>query len=467
MCSLFQKAAALALLVTLGACGGSSSDTAPEPGMGKMTLLITDAETDRFDEILVTIDEVVLIPAGNDGQQQVLRDEAVTVNLRDLEDFSEFLASEDVEAGTYEKLRLVVDSIELNDLDENGNILENRIVDMPSGKVDLNPRQAFVVNDGDESVVMIDFDADNSFKVVETGAGGLKFRPVVFIQIIGDGDDESPGRLIRQHGQVTSLDMEGSRFELCNLEMTSAEDSGLPGDDECPDVIFDGGTSVFTDGTSPATSEDLVENSEVTVIGHVDNGPDGLQITAIIIVIGALDSVEEITGTVATTVSAENTFDLTTEADDGTEEVITVTLQTDARIFERQGGTILTASDLEVGAMVRAFGTGDAGAFTAIAVSVIDDDSSTLPEQVAGSISSIDGDTLSVSEEDNGVVTEVCVQLQEDTMIQISTDGELVEEGTVADLEVGVDVEVEGPADAEGCIMAELIIIEGAEEDQA
>lgn len=465
MSRIFQAFAAMALVLTLAACGGgsggSSDSSDPEPETGTMTLFLTDAETDRFDEILVTIDEVVLIPAGDDGQQQVLRDESVTVNLRDLEDFSEFFAREDVEAGTYEKLRLVVDSIELNDLDENDNILENRMVNVPSGKVDLNPRQAFIVNEGDEAVVMIDFDADNSFKVVETGSGRINFRPVVFIKIIGDGDDEAAGRLIRQHGQITSIDMEGSRFELCNLDMMSADNAGLLSEDECLDVIFDGDTSVFADDMTAVSTEDLVENSDVTVIGHVDNGPDGLQVTAIVIVIGEMGSIAELDGTVATTVSAENTFDLTRVADDGTEETVTVTLQSDAKIFERSGGAMLTAGELEVGAGVRVFGTNEADGFNAIAVSVTDDDSA----EVEGTVSSIDGDTLTVSEEEeDGTVTESCVQLLDDTSIQISIDGELVEEGSVEDLEAGIEIEAEGSVDADGCVAADLVIIEQVEE---
>ncbi|MBD3649130.1 MAG: DUF4382 domain-containing protein, partial [Pseudomonadales bacterium] len=438
---------AAALLFALTACSdGGSADQETDPAFGTMTLLVTDAESDRFNEILVSIEQVVLIADGDDedgddgeGHQEVLLDEPVTLNLRELTDFSEFLAEAEVEAGTYSKLRLVVDSIELNEVDENGNIVDSQTINVPSGKIDLNPRQPFIVNEGDEQVVMIDFDADNSFKVTATGSGDFNFRPVVFIKIIGDGDDSVPGRLIRQHGQVTSLNNEESEFELCALDSISAGDTDFLDPDECVDVEFDESTSFYIDGVTPASDADMVENDNVTVIGRVDNGEDGLEVTAITIVIGPADSITQVKGVMATTVT-DGMFDLTTDDNQGFAETLSIELQENAIVFERHGGEMVDPGTLEIGTRITAFGASDsevADEFNAIAVSVADDDDG---EEVEGTISSVDGSTITVTAEDT---TESCVEVQTDTLIQIHTEtaeGEIVEEGTSADLVTGAEM---------------------------
>ncbi|MBD3648064.1 MAG: hypothetical protein HUJ31_11580, partial [Pseudomonadales bacterium] len=63
---------------------------------------------------------------------------------------------------------------------------------------------------------------------------------------------------------------------------------------------------------------------------------------------------------------------------------------------------------------------------------------------------------------------ESCVEVQTATLIQIHTEtaeGEIVEEGTSADLVTGAEMEASGMMNESGCIAAELIIIEEEETD--
>ncbi|MDZ7683962.1 MAG: DUF4382 domain-containing protein [Gammaproteobacteria bacterium] len=292
-----------------------------------------------------------LIPADDSDelQQQTVLSESVTFDLRALEDFSEFLATADVDAGDYAKLRLMVEDIELNEVDDNGNLVDSKMARVPSGKIDLNPRGPFTIEGGEDAVVLIDIDADKSFKVVETGAGQIIFRPVVFINVIGqNGDGEDSNRLTRLFGQITTPDVEASTFELCGLEMKSAAGTDIVDPDNCASVEYDAEISVFSDELAAATAENLVENANVTVFGRVSRGPDGVLVTALLVALGDDELLTSVAGEVAAEV-VDRSFELTPLPPEELDAAQTVTVPEGGLIFERDDGALITMADIQVG----------------------------------------------------------------------------------------------------------------------
>lgn len=480
-CKVFSRLlVAVTALMLLAACGGSGgsvesttntddgSTGGSVPESGSLTLLVTDAETDRFNEILVTINQAILIPADDAGelQQQTVLDESITIDLRALEDFSEILVETEVDAGEYSKLRLMVDDIELNEVDDNGNLVDAKTAKVPSNKIDLTPRGPFSIEGGGDEVVLIDFDADNSFKIVQTGAGMVIFRPVVFINVLGDDSDS--GRLLRLFGQITTPDAEASTFELCGLDMQSAGDTDVVDADDCASVEYDAETRVFSDELAAVTTEDLIENANATVFGRVNRGPDGVLVTALLVALGDDEVLTSIEGEV-TSEAVDGSFELTPLPSEELDAVQTITVPDGALLFERDGAELIALEAIEVGRDATVIGASDAeleDQFNAIVVSLAPDESET--EAVEGTITAVDGDTLTVSVDQDGMTTDRCVTFNAETEIQVSTtadDGTEVSEGAESDLVVDAEVDAQGTLDESECVVADLIIVDQTDDE--
>jgi hypothetical protein len=105
----------LGLSLFLAACGGSGEGGVQE-GTGTVALLLTDMPTDDLSEINLSVTGATLI--GGQGQQDIsVYDGNTRVNLLDLRNYSQPIAFGEVPAGTYTKLRLQINDIELVDLD--------------------------------------------------------------------------------------------------------------------------------------------------------------------------------------------------------------------------------------------------------------------------------------------------------------------------------------------------------------
>ncbi|MDZ7683961.1 MAG: hypothetical protein U5O39_01955 [Gammaproteobacteria bacterium] len=100
-------------------------------------------------------------------------------------------------------------------------------------------------------------------------------------------------------------------------------------------------------------------------------------------------------------------------------------------------------------------------------VSLAEDETAT--DEVLGTITAVDGDTLTVSVDQNGVITDRCVIVNSQTNIQVSTTGESgteVSEGSDTDLVVDAEIEAEGTLDESDCVVADLIIVEQTDDEQ-
>jgi hypothetical protein len=186
LCLLFVIAFGFATIVATGGGGGSSSSTTVSAASGTVAVSISDAPADGYDEIWIQLREVSLIPA-NDGRPVLLwqaRDpDEHWINLlqhRDQEE-GDFLLTinRNIPEGVYTKVRLKVGGIY-----SVGGECDLETIHLPSGKIDLDPREPFEVRSGIPIWVSLDIDANKSIHLHPAGKSGkCIFRPVVFVEI--------------------------------------------------------------------------------------------------------------------------------------------------------------------------------------------------------------------------------------------------------------------------------------------
>lgn len=183
---------AVFLLVT-NAC--NKIDDSEKSGKGRLVIKLTDAPfpVNLVDKTMVTIDKIEIRSKVSvetaDGETEnetlytVLFEGEKVINLLDLQNgVTEELLSLDIDAGSYDLIRLHVTSSEI--ILKDGTSFDLKI---PSGsssglKIKISPE--LVVESGDESEVLLDFDVSKSFVVqgnMNTPAGikGFLFKPVI------------------------------------------------------------------------------------------------------------------------------------------------------------------------------------------------------------------------------------------------------------------------------------------------
>jgi hypothetical protein len=239
-----------------GITDGSSSGVTTTAESGTVTLLATDAETDQFSEINLTIVKAELL--SNEGSE-VLFEGTKTFNLLALADVTEVFSITEVPTGEYDKIRLTLTLIELVFHDDREPVYPK----LPgNGKLDINPRGVFRVGPDESLTIEMDFDAEKSLHIVSQGSsGGFAFRPVVFTKkVTGEFDT----KLIRQQGIIRELDGVTGTFLLCLPE------EGIPEPDEdCLSVDASaGGASIFDTTGLPAGLEQLENGVTATVVGR-------------------------------------------------------------------------------------------------------------------------------------------------------------------------------------------------------
>ncbi len=315
---------AFAVLASCGS-GGSTGDTAGDStGTGTVALLLTDAPSDIFEEINITVVKAELL--SDSGAVTMFQGER-TFNLLDLTDVRIFAIREGIAAGTYSKIRLTLTDIEL--VDYNGS---NRPKDyltyhpkLPGkGKLDLNPRGDFTVVAGGTLAIQIDMDANKSIHIVKKGKKDeYNFRPVVFIDIVTDAFKE---RFVKLHGDIYAIDTVDQSFKLCNTDIPVQidDDQEKAGSRGCVRVETDKTTAVFDIDGNPAAFGDLVKGELATVFGRLqsdadydhdsdkdgdredDREMDDLVLKAVLIELGPESAFQKLNGTATSTVNIDD-----------------------------------------------------------------------------------------------------------------------------------------------------------------
>lgn len=473
---------AAATLLALTACGGGSDGSStPDPNppppvtTGKVTILLTDAPTDAFCQVLATVERIDLF--GGLGTPTNVFTGPATVDVLALRNYSDVLAiAPAVPVGTYSKVRMTLSDLALVECDGEGNPEAESGWEHPklpgNGKLDLNPRGSFEVVGGEALVIELDMDMEKSLHLHQTGNGKWQFRPVIFVTIRPDDT-----KLVRVYGEARDLD--GTRFELCPVMPVSSMNGGSPrAGSECLDVFTDGSTGVFDETGSAAGLSAVANGDLLTAIGFLglfdddgDRRMDDLRLDAAVVELGELGTFERIQGRV---VSAPGNNDLfvfdSTPADDAT-NAIDVRLQSGTRIFAIGSNAELTSAALQPGT------TGEVdGVFTDPATdgeplksSLIVLDQDTTPDVVltGAQVKTIPADDDAVPATrrltvDTAALTGKCVKTDADTRylrITESANASETAEIAFADLAVGDKVDVYGNDDPveTACVLADTI----------
>jgi hypothetical protein len=345
---------------SLVSCGGGGSGTSSSTGgTGSVSVLVTDLPTDQYCEINVTVTKAVLI--GDDGQVTLYSDPAgKTFNLLELAHHSEvFSHTTGVPAGTYSKIRLVLDGdVQLKpdaSCEDPSTWIDARV---PSGKLDLNPQGDFTVPASGALVVELDM-AAKAFKLTHTGNGKYLVRPVVFVNVLSDN---SMGKLVRVYGTVQNKmeDTQGGSFDLCRTDIAWHDKKSDSTTEHCVTVQVGGESSVFNALGDPASFADVTNGGNATVIGRLDvtkmetqgvsdtNGhsQDNVVFNAEVIELGDKGVYGRYTGIVRSLpADAEDAFDFEFYPPQGilSKTVVPVDLQSGTKLYSRLGEAIAPA----------------------------------------------------------------------------------------------------------------------------
>jgi Domain of unknown function (DUF4382) len=295
-----------ALFLSCGGGGGSSSGggtSSETSGTGSVAVLLADGPVDDYTNIWITIDKIYLLPT--QGSPVVIFDgPPVTYDLLELRDGVALINQKsDVPPGRYEKIRLVVSKI-----DPQGGDCGSADVKLPSGKIDLNPREPLIVEAGRTVYVHLDFDAEKSINLHKAGKSGkCIFRPVVFVDVkYGEPPRPCP-QLFAGTAESLHLDgdgkVDGFILSLCNEPNRFENRGDLT-------VSFAGDVRLFGANGDPLTDPSSLLGTFVTVVGRLSEG----KILASVVTIGGVNMVK---GTVAGAVGSDFVFPLTPDPRSG------------------------------------------------------------------------------------------------------------------------------------------------------
>lgn len=454
----------IALAAVLVSCGGSGGgvDTSSTRDTGSVGILLTDGPTAEFDVINITLREIRLL---SDTGSVTIFSGSKTIDLLKMRSHSELFAlTTDVASGEFEKIRLLVDKIELIKLDVDGNVDELHDVKLSgNGKVDLNPRKPFYLNAGETLLIQLDIDAEKSLKVHESGNGKWHFRPVIFVDVIGDRQDN---RLVRLSGEADDVDPAEGTFELCGTRVNS-------GWDGCIDVDATQSSIFGTNGELMLSN--IVKGDALTVIGFLrpeDGSPriarhdddydhHNLLMEAVVIEVGPPGSFVSLNGIARSApTDASATFDFEIDLGQGFVEgqQIGVQLLDGTRIFSRNGEeldfkAIAVDTEATVDGVLMLSNTAPDALNAAL---VVLDVSATT--QLTGEIGALQATTLTLITAGG----DRCVAFHDDTdvfQITLLDDGTLATRITVADLDSGQKIDVFGVEATGGCFVAQSIIV--------
>lgn len=217
------------LALALVACNGDNgpSDT------GILTLRITDAPGEEIESAVIYVSQVYLTPGSEEnGERVVISDTPASYDLLALQGgVTALLGSEEIPVGSYEQLRMVVDSARVTlvppVLFEDGT--NTALLKVPSGgtsglKVNLSGPIEIVPG---ETIWVVDFDVGQSF-VFQGPPGGPKsvhFKPVI---------------------HATAVDVAGSISGTVTPASSNATVYAIVGADTIATTTADGTTGAFT-----------------------------------------------------------------------------------------------------------------------------------------------------------------------------------------------------------------------------
>jgi len=449
---------------------------------GKVAIVLTDAPTDEFSEVNLTITQIALLREDDndddsdsddeskdndsDDSKVVIFEGEETVNLLALENYSHLFAlSADVPVGTYHKIRLTLKKeggIELVKHDESGEVSELHYPKLTgNAKLDLNARQSFEVVEDETLIIQLDIDAKKSINIVKTGKGAYKFRPVVFVDVI---TPEFSGKLIRHSGFIRNLDLNKQRFNMCANTDSNNADVEAAITELCL-LVHITDASLFDDNGDAIVPADLANDQYVTAIGYLQNynsKTDNLveygQLLAQVLHTGDQTKFAVVDGEVKTEIDdVEQTFTFQVESD--TE--VTVLLQDDTKIFSRDGSAI-NIDQIVAGRMLEVHGVFDSENASLLKSTLI-----IVGPEIDAQLLKFSGKVLEVF---SGSESLLMTTDEGDRTIMIVPDAVILSVNTsseasfskiinLADIEESDRIEVYGADDGTGVFQANIILV--------
>jgi hypothetical protein len=344
----------VAMMTVLAGCGGGGGESASSPGTaqtGTVAVFVKDGPSDEFAQIWVTITQVELLPVS--GSPVVIYDNpsGCRIDILDYRD-EDFLLKihRSVPAGQYSKIRLQVSDIELVPTAAStiGSDIE---VKLPSGKIDLNPRDPFTVTPGGTLSVRLDIDANKAIHVHPSKPGWYIFRPVVFVDI----ETGYPAALCPKlvHGTITELVKSGG--ETTGFHMALENSRGTL------EVKLNSGTEIFLADGEFGDVSDLAPGQEVRVRGRMD--ASGALVASLVIIGDVVDVLGDVTSAVASDVFTFTTFT--------GEELIgdyNVRIDPAKTLILMNCGTEVGPEAIQAGMVARVFGKGAGSEIRAVVV---------------------------------------------------------------------------------------------------
>jgi hypothetical protein len=288
-----------ALLLSCGGGGGSSSGGGTDSGTtstGSVAVLLADGPADDYDHIYIWVTEVSLIPAAGSAAPVTIfqtnefedgyRGHKVDLLAYRDEDFI-LTVKKDVPAGKYAKIRLEISHIETV-----GGPCDDNWVKLPSGKIDLNPREPFFVVKGGTLSIRLDIDADKSINLHEAGnSGKCIFRPVVFVDI-------EEGAPVGRCPKIVS----GKISQLLNDDSETPPEGfvlDLDGNRSQLEVKLSEQTAIFDEDGDFSDASALAEGQAVKVRGKLDD--KGVLVASLVVIGNVFDVSGEVDGAVDAT----------------------------------------------------------------------------------------------------------------------------------------------------------------------
>lgn len=163
------------MALALSGCGGSGETSSGSGPYGGLSVYLTDAPTDEVSSVNVAITGLKIKQSGSSVERSIL-DQTKIIDLLTLQNARELLVTASVQAGSYQ-------FIEIN-LDENQShvILRSdgsrQPIKIPSEEIKV--LGGFTVQEGTQTNLVLDFDADKS--LVKLGDGSWLLKPVIIME---------------------------------------------------------------------------------------------------------------------------------------------------------------------------------------------------------------------------------------------------------------------------------------------
>ena len=469
----FFYIAAILLSLVLVSCG-SGPNVADPTRTGSVAFLLTDAATDDFSQVNITITSAELL---SDSLKVTIFTGPKTVDLLKLDDETTlFSLSSGVPSVWYEKIRLHVSALEL--VKKDGTKIYPKL---PGGwKIDLNPRKKFFVAPGGMLLLQVDLDANKSIHVVKTGSGDKYiFRPVVFVDIL---DGATRGKLLRLFGEVRNIDFQNTKFDLCPSKTLyhaayTYSDKHVDAHNNvttCVPVYTSSATSFFDTDGNQAGFADLAEYELVTSIGHIridtlskDDHNDDLYEMGLDAVVIEWGKFLRLAGTVRSlpdVLTKQLDFEIYPGQGFPSGTVLVVELQNGTKVFSRTGEE-LSEADIAVGLKAKIDGilivSNTSPDILKAALAVLFTPPFTALQKIGGTILNLDASGRTFDLYDSTTSTTECVEVQSSANIFLITltgssyISEAIGLGDLSDLQ---RVEIYGDYVSTNCFSAQTIL---------